>query len=339
MEIFDNETRMKIHNWAILGTGKIAAKFARALMLLDNAHLYAVGSRDEEKAAAFATGYGFEKHYGSYEELVADPGVEIIYIASPHSHHLEHTLLALQNGKNVICEKPMSLNAPEVETMIEEAARKELFLMEALWPPFQPSYLKAEEILSSGKMGSLRHMRGKFAFTSPYDPEMRTYKLELGGGALLDIGIYPILDILRYMGKPESIVASSVLAPTGADESTCAIFSYSDGRLAEAYCSFSNDAGTSTEFYCDKGNLILSRGRDRSQHLIIQLPDDTDDRIFTPPAQGYQYEAAEVMSCIERGLTESPVIPLSFSLTLAVTLDAVRQLTGIRYPGRDRENS
>jgi len=327
---------MKIHNWAILGTGKIAVKFTRALMLLDNAHLYAVGSRDEERAAAFASAYGFEKHYGSYEELVADPGVEIIYIASPHSYHLEHTLLALQNGKHVICEKPMSLNAHEVEIMVNEARKHDLFLMEALWPPFQPSYLKAEEILSSGKLGSVKHMRGKFAFISPYDPELRTYKQELGGGALLDIGIYPIMDILRYMGEPESVVASSVLAPTGADETTCVIFRFSDGRLAEAYCSFANGAGTSTEFYCEKGNLILSRGRDRNQHLIIDLPDDSDDRIFTPPAQGYQYEAAEVMSCIERGLTESPVVPLSFTLTLARTLDAVRKLTGIRYPGRDR---
>ena len=325
-----------MHNWAILGPGRIAGKFTRSLMLLDNAHLYAVGSRDAERAAGFAAEYGFEKHFGSYEELVADPGVEIIYIASPHSGHLEHTLLALQNGKHVICEKPMSLNAPEVEIMINEARKKELFLMEALWPPFQPSYVKAEEILSSGKMGALKHIRGKFAFISPFDPEMRTYKQELGGGALLDIGIYPIMDILRYMGEPESIVASSVMASTGADESTCVIFRFGDGRLAEAYCSFANNAGTSTEFYCEKGNLILSRGRDRSQHLIIELPDDTDDRIFTPPAQGYQYEAAEVMSCIERGLTESPVVPLSFTLTLARTLDAVRKLTGIRYPGRDR---
>jgi predicted dehydrogenase len=327
---------MKIHNWAILGTGKIAVKFARALMLLDNAHLYAVGSRDAEKAEAFATEHGFEKHYGSYKELVADPGVEIIYIASPHSHHLEHTLLALQNGKHVICEKPMSLNASEVEIMIDMARKHDLFLMEALWPPFQPSYLKAEEILSSGKLGALKHIRGKFAFISPYDPELRTYKQELGGGALLDIGIYPIMDILRYMGEPESIIASSVFAPTGVDESTCVIFRYNDGRLAEAYSSFANNAGTSTEFYCEKGNIILSRGRDRSQHLIIELPDDTDDRIFTPPAQGYQYEAAEVMSCVERGLTESPVVSLSFTLTLARTLDAVRKLTGIRYPGRDR---
>ena len=220
--------------------------------------------------------------------------------------------------------------------MADEAKRRGLFLMEALWPPFQPSYLKADEILKSGKMGKLLHMRGKFAFISPYDPELRTYNLELDGGSLLDIGIYPVMDILRYLGEPENIVATSLFAPTGADESTAMIFRFSDGRLAEAYSSFANMGGVSTEFFCEKGNLILTRGRDRNQHLLIELQGDVDDRIFTPPAQGYQYEAAEVMSCLDKGLTESPVVPLSFSLSLARILDEVRRKAGIRYPGRDK---
>lgn len=327
---------MKAYNWGILGTGGIAHKFTRALMLLDNAHLYAVGSRDAGRAEGFASEFRFSRFFGSYEEMLADPGVEIVYISSPHSHHLEHTLLALRNGKHVICEKPMSINAREVEVMIEEARRQGLFLMEALWPPFQPSYIKADEILKSGRMGDLVHMRGKFAFISPYDPELRTYNLKLGGGSLLDIGIYPIMDILRYMGEPESILATSVLSPTGADESTSVIFRFSDGRVAEAYSSFANMAGVSTEFNCEKGNLILTRGRDRNQHLLLEFPNDFDDRIFTPPAQGYQYEAMEVMNCLDRGLTESPVVPLSFTLTLARTLDAVRRKAGIRYPERDK---
>lgn len=327
---------MKAYNWGILGTGNIADKFTRALMLLDNAHLYAVGSRDAGRAEKFAGEFGFTKHFGSYEEMLADPGVDVVYISSPHSGHLEHTLMALQNGKNVICEKPMSITAAEVSRMIDEAKRKNLFLMEALWPPFQPSYLKAEEMMRSGRMGKLLHIRSKFAFVSPYDPELRTYNLALGGGALLDIGIYPVMDILRYMGEPEHISATAVFAPTGADESTAMIFRFRDGRLAEGYCSFANMAGISTEFNCEKGNLILRRGRDRNQHLVIETQGDVDDRIFTPPAQGYQYEAAEVMSCLDKGLTESPVVPLSFSLTLARILDEVRHKAGIRYPGRDR---
>jgi predicted dehydrogenase len=327
---------MKAYNWGILGTGNIAHKFARALMLLDNAHLYAAGSRDKDRAESFAGEFGFSRFFGSYEEMLADPGLEVVYISSPHSMHHEHTLLALRNGKHVICEKPMSITAGEVSEMVNEARRRNLFLMEALWPPFQPSYLKADELLGSGKMGRLMHMRGRFAFVSPYDPDLRTYNLSLGGGSLLDIGIYPVMDILRYMGEPESVTAASVFAPTGADESTAMIFRFSDGRLAEAYSSFANMGGVATEFNCENGNLILTRGRDRNQHLIIEFPGDTDDRIFTPPAQGYQYEAAEVMSCLDRGLTESRIVPLSFSLTLARTLDEVRRKAGIRYPGRDR---
>ncbi|HUW92806.1 MAG TPA: Gfo/Idh/MocA family oxidoreductase [Bacteroidales bacterium] len=327
---------MKTFNWGILGTGNIAHKFTKSLHLLDNAHLHSVGSRDTVRAEKFALEYGFRKYFGSYEEFVADPELDIVYISSPHSHHLEHTLLALRHGKHVLCEKPMSINAAEVEIMVSEARSRGLFLMEALWPPFQPSYLKAQEILDGGKLGKIVHMRGKFAFLSGYDEMLRTYNINLGGGSLLDIGIYPIMDIIRYMGLPESIEVCAVLAPTGADKSTSAIFRFSDGRLAEAYSSFVSMAGISTEFNCENGNLILTRGRDRSQHLLIEYEGcETEEMLFTPPAQGYQYEAVEVMHRIEQGLTESAVVPLQFTLDLAKTLDAVRKKSGIIYPGRD----
>jgi predicted dehydrogenase len=328
---------MKTYNWGILGTGNIAHKFARALLLPDNANLYAVGSRSQENAASFAAEFGIKGFAGTNEEMLSHPGVDVVYISSPHTLHLEHTLMALRNGKHVLCEKPMSVNTAEVEIMIREARKYGLFLMEALWPPFQPSYLKAEEIINSGRMGRLLHMRSRFAFLSPYDPGLRTYDLALGGGALLDVGIYPIMDFLRYMGEPGTIIASSVLSPTGADESTSFIFRYGDGRLAEGYCSFASMAGISTEFNFEKGNLTLSRGRDRSQHLLIEYADDSEDRVFTPAAQGYQLEATEVMSCLDAGLTESRVVPLSFTLSLAKLLDAVRKITGIKYPGRDRD--
>lgn len=328
---------MKTYNWGILGTGNIAHKFARALLLLDNANLFAAGNRNTENAAAFAAEFGIKGFVGTNEEMLSHPGVDVVYISSPHALHMEHTLMALRNGKHVLCEKPMSINASEVEIMIKEARKNGLFLMEALWPPFQPSYLKVNEIINSGMMGRLMHMRSRFAFLSQYDPDLRTYNLALGGGALLDVGIYPIMDFLRYMGEPETIVASSVLSPTGADESTSFIFRYGDGRLAEGYCSFASMAGISTEFNCEKGNLTLSRGRDRSQHLLIEYSDDSEDRIFTPAAQGFQLEAAEVMSCLDAGLPESRVVPLSFTLRLSQLLDTVRKITGIKYPGRDRD--
>lgn len=326
---------MKRHNWGILGTGNIAHKFARSLVLLDNVRLQAVGSRELEKAESFAHEFGFRKAYGSYEELLSDPELEVVYISSPHSHHLEHTMLALGNGKHVICEKPMSLNERETGIMASEAQKRGLFLMEALWPPFQPSYQKVDEILSGGKMGRIMHMRGKFAFITPYDEERRTYNISLGGGSLLDVGIYPVMDILRYIGEPSVVEAISKITPTGADESTAAILRFEDGRMAEVYSSFGNMGGTATEFNCENGNLILSRGRDRSQHLVIEYGGESEERIFTPPAHGYQYEAVEVMNCLDKGLTESAVVPLSFSLAIARTLDRIKMKAGIRYPGRD----
>ena len=151
---------MKKYKWGILAPGKMSAKFSKALKFLENAELYAVGSRDLSRSKRFAEEHGFKKFYGSYEDLAKDPDVEVIYIASPHSHHKEHTLLCLNNGKHVVCEKAFALNAKEVDEMIELSNKKGLFLMEALWPPFQPFYKKASEIIKSGLPGGIRHLNG-----------------------------------------------------------------------------------------------------------------------------------------------------------------------------------
>ena len=160
---------MTKYRWGILAPGKMSSKFTRSLKLLKNVELHAVGSRDTERAEKFAREYGFRKYYGSYEELAADPDIDIIYIASPHSYHKSHTLLCLKNGKNVICEKAFALNLGEVEEMVSEAGKHRLFLMEALWPPFQPFYKSALEIINSGVLGEIRHLHGYFSFIPPYD--------------------------------------------------------------------------------------------------------------------------------------------------------------------------
>src|SRR5512133_1497892 len=176
----------KIYKWGILAPGKMSAKFTRGLKLLENAELYAVGSRDPERARKFSQEFGFKKSYGSYEELAADPDVEIIYIASPHSYHFEHALLCLRNRKAVICEKAFALNGNEAELMIKEAEKQKVFLMEALWPPFQPMYIKAKQILKGGEPGKTLHLKARFSFQAPYDPLDRKFNLALGGGTMLD---------------------------------------------------------------------------------------------------------------------------------------------------------
>lgn len=328
--------QMKSYKWGILTAGKMSAKFTRALRLLDNAELYAVASRDSERAKKFADEFGFKKYYSTYEDLASDPEVDIIYIASPHSHHLDHTMLCLKHRKAVLCEKAFSLNSREVKSMLDEARKQGVFLMEALWPPFQPIYKKTREVLIGGEAGNLVHLDAKFGFQPPYDPVDRKYNLSLGGGSLLDIGIYPVIDVLYFMGVPDEVTARASFTETGSENSICITFGYSDGRMATVYSSFRTAAGIECTLYCEKGNLQFSRGRDMSQSLSVRLNGkETIDYSLLPDGMGYQFEAAEVMNCLEEGRIESKVVPHSFSLDLMNTLDRIRKAAGISFPGRD----
>ena len=327
---------MKKYKWGILAPGKMSAKFTMGIKHLENAELYAVGSRDLSRARDFAKEHGFKRFYGSYEELVADPDLEIVYVASPHSFHKEHTLLCLQHGKHVICEKAFAINSMEAVEMINEAERQDLFLMEALWPPFQPFYKKAAEILASGVLGKVIHLHGYFSFIPPYDPLDRKFNLSLGGGSLLDIGIYPVIDALTFIGVPDQVEARASFSPTGSEESLNAILQYNNGRSATIYSSFKTNKGIGCEILCENGNMTVSRGRDMNQRVVLNLHgEEKKEFVFSPPAMGYYSEAEEVMKCLDEKRTESNVVPLSFSLNLIKTLDRIRKAAGIIFPGKD----
>jgi len=326
----------KHYKWAVLAPGRMAAKFTNGLKVLENAELYAVGSRDINRAEKFAREHGFRKFYGTYEELAADPEVDVVYIASPHSHHRDQTLLCLKNKKAVICEKAFALNSREAGEMISEARRQKVFLMEALWPPFQPFYKKAHEILESGILGKIIHLHSYFSFNPPYDPADRKFNISLGGGSLLDIGIYAVIDALTFLGVPDEIKSAALFGETGSEESISAIFKYNTGAMATIYSSFRTNTGIGCDLLCEKGNLTVSRGRDMNQRVILGLHGkEKETFVFSPPALGYQWEAEEVMRCLDEGLTESPVVPLSFSIGLMDTLDKIRNAAGIIFPGRD----
>lgn len=326
----------KSYNWGILGPGNISHRFSEGLKLLDNAVLHAIGSRDIGRAREFADLHGFNRYYGNYKELVADSDLDIVYIASPHSHHMEHTLLCLEAGKSVLCEKAFAINSGEVMKMIDLARRKGLFLMEALWPPFQPSYLKCRELLLGSGLGEIVSLRSFFAFKPPYEPEKRVYNLKLGGGALLDIGIYPVIDALTFLGVPDSIQTLATFDSSGADNNIDILFAYKDGRSASLFASLKSDTGVGCDLICERGIVAVRRLPDGSQETSLRKLGEKDEVYrFSPPSRGFHLEAREVMEMLDQGKTESSVVPLSFSIDLINVLDRIREKAGIIYPDRD----
>jgi predicted dehydrogenase len=208
--------------------------------------------------------------------------------------------------------------------------------MEALWPPFQPYYDKAKKIIASGIPGEIIHMDAWFSFRPPYDPRDRKFNITMGGGSLLDIGIYPVIDALTFLGAPDQVSAKASFAPSGSEKTLCALFRYNDGRMASIYSSFETNTGIGCKLHCTNGNLFAGRGRDMNQVVVLELAGkEREEFIFSPEAMGYHWEAEEVMRCLDDGKTESEVVPLSFSLKLMETLDRIRGEAGIIFPGRD----
>ena len=327
----------KTFNWAILGCGKIARKFAGDLKLLPNARLYAAASRSLENAQVFANEFGFEKAYGSYEEMLLDPAVDVVYIASPHSHHCEHTLLCLNHQKAVLCEKAFAMNSREVSLMIEASRKNKTFLMEAFWTMFQPSFQKVMEIIRSGELGALKMIHSDFAFNADYNPEKRLYNVALGGGSLLDIGIYPIFMSLMAFGKPSEIKTMASICPTGAEESIMMSFKYPGGEIASLVSSFASHSSTQTEFSFENGFIRLNR-RFFCPTTITYWKSGEEEKIITFEKGigfGYELEAAHVMECLDAGKTESDMMPLSLSADLMETMDRVRKDAGIVFPEHD----
>ena len=327
----------KTYNWAILGCGHIARKFATDLKLLPNARLYAAASRSIENAQSFAADLGFEKAYGNYSEMVLDSEVDVVYIAIPHSHHFEHTILCLNHQKAVLCEKAFAINSKEVSLMIEASKKNNTFLMEAFWTMFQPSFQMAMEIVRSGELGALKMVRSDFAFNAEYNPEKRLYNVDLGGGSLLDIGIYPIFMSLMAMGKPSEIKTMATFCPTGAEESILMSFKYPGGEFASLFSSFASYSSTQTEFSFENGYLRLNR-RFFTPTTITWWKNGGEEKIISfenGNGSGYELEAAHVMDCLDKGKLESDLIPLLVSSNLIEILDWVRKDAGIVFPTHD----
>ncbi len=319
--------------WGIMAPGKIAHKFVGGLQRIPGAEIYAIGSRSAERAGSFARQYGAAKSYGSYIELAGDEDVDIIYIASPHPVHYENALMCLEHGKAVLCEKPFTMNLRQLRHLVDTARTNRVFLMEALWTRFLPTMEKILEVRDSGTLGSIRFINADFGFKGDYDPANRLFNPALGGGALLDIGIYPVFLAMLLLGKPPEITATSQMAETGVDASTSMIFSYADGQMANLSCTYMANTPIQADIIFEKGIVHIDPKWFCPTSIIISGEDGKEDRFqYEERGNGYQYQAIECMRCLDAGMTESPLMSLEFSLELMGTLDRIREICGIRYP-------
>lgn len=324
----------KKYNWAVLGCGNIAKKFATELKILPNANLYAASARTIQKATDFANELGFEKAYGSYEEMVNDPQVDVVYIATPHSHHFEHTLLCLNHKKPVLCEKAFALNSKEVNQMIAASKANNTFLMEAFWVRFKPKFNKVVELINTEDLGKLKLLKSDFFFKADFNPDSRLFNLNLGGGSLLDIGIYPVFTSLMLLGKPIQIKAIPQFCETGTEMSITILLTYTSGAIAILNSGLNQDYKNDSELTFEKGHLNYHRFNNDPIELYSN---NTAKKITFNEGHhlGYHFEAEHVMKCLDEKLIESPILPLSISTDLMEILDAIRKEANIVFPNVD----
>ncbi|MBS1563955.1 MAG: Gfo/Idh/MocA family oxidoreductase [Bacteroidetes bacterium] len=318
--------------WGIMGAGRIAQKFAAAIQYTEGAVLHAVASREPEKGKLFADTWNAAHCYTRYEDLVADPAVDIIYIATPHVFHHAQTLLCLRQGKAVLCEKPLALNYSQTKEMADEARKREIFLMEGMWTRFMPSLNKARELIDAGTIGEVRYIQADFGFAASYNAKGRLYDRALGGGSLLDVGIYPIFLACFFFGEPSDIRAMINKAATGADDYCHALLQYPGGKSAHIFSSIQVDTPKRAEIMGTEGKIVLPTPWYKAEALELEMKDGSR-HIYPFPrgCNGFEYEIAEVMECLQNGFSECPAMPLDLTLLMSRVVDEIGRQGGVNY--------
>ena len=316
---------MRDYRWGIIGTGHIAAKFLQGLSVVPQAIPYAAASRSKEKADAFAAEHDIATAYASYDELLNDPSVDIVYIATPNHLHFPLTMHSMQKGKAVLCEKPLGLSTTEVAEMVETSEKKNIFMMEALWTAFLPSISTVLRLIGKGVIGEVQVLKADFGIHPNYQPESRLFNPQLGGGSVYDIGIYPLFLALRVLGMPTDVSSVSSPAPTGVDMTTAIVMNHDGGKISSLTSSFACRLKSEAYIYGSKGYLHLEEMFHTPTRLYIRKEND-EKEIEIPlsyEGNGYNYEALEVMRCVDNGRNESDIFPHSFSIGLSKIISTV----------------
>lgn len=323
--------------WAIMGTGTIAKSFAQGLGQLSDAELYAVGSRSLQSAEQFGNNFPAQKYYGSYEALVRDPDVDVVYIATPNSAHKDNILLCLNHGKPVLCEKPFTLNRHETAEVIRVAREKKLFLMEGMWTRFFPVYRQIREWLDANAIGPVRMVSADFGFRREGPAEDRKVGLHRGGGALMDVGVYPIsFASWVFQQPPSTITGVASLYETGVDELSAMTLLYPDGQVAVLSCSINTPTQKEARIIGNKGTIVIPEFSKAISATLAVIGEEPVTVTFPLEGNGYNYQAAAVMACLRAGETECELMPLDESLTIMVQMDELRQQWGIVFPGENK---
>jgi predicted dehydrogenase len=319
-------------NWGVVGLGRIAHLFVQDLLLVPQAKLQAVGSSSKERANQFALQYGAEKSYGSYQELFADPEVQVVYVAGLHPDHRELSIAAMKAGKHVLCEKPVAMNAPEAEDMIDQARRNGVFFMEAFWSRFNPNIREVYDRIQAGEIGTPRFVQAEFSFFKLNDSlEDRSLDVAKGGGSLMDMGVYSLFLAYLILGKPQEVLARAQFHSTGAEVQTSIILQY-DNAQALLYSGFAHDTSMRAKIGGEAGCFFLEPMWHETQGYTHKKGMVEEYHERPTIGKGFTYEIAEVHKCIGEGKKQSPLWSWKQCLELISLVDAVRAEAGIHYP-------
>ncbi|HNZ48654.1 MAG TPA: Gfo/Idh/MocA family oxidoreductase [Candidatus Hydrogenedentes bacterium] len=320
--------------WGILGTGTIARKFAEGLRFAKGAELRAVGSRSMETAVQFAEQYQVPNRHACYESLAADPEVDVVYIATPHPMHKNNSMLCLNAGKAVLCEKPFTVNREEAEALADCARETGRFLMEAMWTRFIPVICEVRRLLREGVLGQVRLIRGDFGFCGDYEEDKSAFLPELAGGALLDVGIYPLsLASMVFGAYPAKVLSAATFGKYGTDELNAVTLVYPDGGLALVSSAIRLETPQDAVITGDKGSIHIHAPFWCAEKITVSVGGSAPEVIEMPLyGNGYNYEAEAVMEAMREGRLESPVMPLYESIALVALMDEIRAQWKLRYP-------
>ncbi|MFS8201702.1 Gfo/Idh/MocA family protein [Streptomyces sp. CWNU-52B] len=323
--------------WGVLATGGIAAAFTADLIDLPDAEVVAVASRTEESAKGFAERFGIPRAYGDWESLAADEEVDVVYVATPHSAHRAAAGLCLEAGRNVLCEKAFTLNSREAEELVGLAKQHDSFLMEAMWMYCNPLIRQLKALVDDGAIGEVRTVQADFGLSGPFPPTHRLRDPAQGGGALLDLGVYPVSFAQLLLGEPSDVVAKAVLSEEGVDLQTGMLLSWESGALASLHCSLVGGTSTAASVTGSEGRIDIPHGFFHTDRFVMHRDGRDPEEFTASTAAGthasLKHEAVEVMRCLRAGETESPLVPLTGTLAVMRTLDKSRTQAGVTYPG------